>query len=273
MLATKKRAPAPRNDEQLAIRLFTSAASVLLRLGIDAPRAESLMREAFVAAAIENVRASRRRATQSRIASIAGISRLDVRNIVSAQHSKSQRENKHRKTRIELLLDGWRSDPRFLDRRGKPRPLTLIGARSEFALLVRRYGRDVTARVLLEQLLRMRIAKERSGRVALSSVANSLAIRSSSAQSDLRFLTTWLQEFNWREGRRTFSTAKITISVGNKKTAQLVRRIALERIETVLKSIGALEIGDGLTTGRDKNTNNRVIVTASIAADVEEQAR
>lgn len=273
MIATRKRLSAPRSDEDLAVRLFTSAASILLRLGIDAPKAERLMREAFVAAAIESARASSRRATQTRIASIAGISRLDVRKILTAQHSMSERDNNHRRTRIERLLEGWRSDPQFQNNRGKPRALVLSGAKSEFALLVRKYGRDVTARVLLEQLLRLRIAKERSGKIALSSDANKAALRSSAAQSDLRFLAGQLGEFNWREGRRTFSTAKIAISVGEKKTAHLVRRIALERIETVLKSIGALRVQAELTTAPARNTKNRVLVTASIAADVEDSVQ
>ena len=273
MLAIRKRTPDSQNDEELAIRLFTSIASVLLRLAIDAPKAERILREAFVRAAIENARASARRATQSRVASIAGISRLDVRKILSEEYAKGKRGVTNRSTRIERLLQGWRSDPHFLDRRGKPRALSFSGAKSDFTLLVRKYGRDVTARVLLEHLTRLRMVTERSGRVVLASAGRDAPIPSSAAQSDLRFLTTRLGEFNWREGRRSFSIAKVAISVGEKKTAQLVRRIALERIEAVLKSIGAIEGGTEMTNARGPRPGNRVLVTATIAADVEEPAQ
>jgi S1-C subfamily serine protease len=77
-----------------------------------------------------------------------------------------------------------------------------------------------------------------------------------------------LDDFNWLEGRRTFSTARVDIPVGEKKAAQLVRRIALERIETVLGSIEALKVNDSAI--KSHGQKNRVLVTASIAADVEE---
>jgi uncharacterized protein DUF6502 len=265
----KSGTPASRGDEDLAVRLFTRVASVLLRLGIDAPLAARIVREAFVLAAAESARAFARRATQSRIASIAGLSRLEVRKILSMRDSKNTREPKPRATRIEHLLQGWRSDARFLDRRGKPRALSFKGASSDFGLLVKRYGKDVTARALLEQMLRLQMVSKREGKVYLESRRRHSTTQLPAALNDLRFLVARLEDFNWLEGRRTFSVARAAITVSEKKTAQLVRRIALERIETVLGSIGALNIEFGTNKGRVQR-KNRLLVTASIVADVEE---
>ena len=270
MAPSKPGIPASRSDEDLAVRLFTRVASVLLRLGIDAPHAARIVREAFVLAAAESARSFARRATQSRIASIAGLSRLDVRNILSIRDSKeTARESKPRATRIEHLLQGWRSDAHFLDRRGRPKALRFKGAASDFGILVKKYGKDVTARALLEQMLRLKIVSKRDGKVYLESPRGRPATQSPAALNDLKFLVARLEDFNWFEGRRTFSAARADISVGEKKTAQLVRRIALERIETVLGSISALNVDVGASKGRDR-TKNRVLVTASIVADVEE---
>jgi hypothetical protein len=267
--ANRKGTTASRIDEDLAVRLFTRIASVLLRLGIDAPHAERIVREAFVLAAAESARQLGRHATQSRVASIAGISRLDVRNILSVHLTKGDRNAHSRPTRIQHLLQGWRTDPRFLDSRGRPKPLDLKGASSDFGLLVRKYGRDVTARTLLEQLIRLRLARKVKGKIYLDSVRDDLSVQSTGALNDLKFLTTRLSDFNWLDGRRTFSTAQIAIPMSDRKAAHLVRRIALERIETVLGSIGALSVETATNNGRAQ-TKNRVLVTASIAADLEE---
>jgi hypothetical protein len=256
-------------DEELSVRLFTHVASVLLRVGIDAPHAERIVREGFVLAATESVRLLGQRATQSRVASIAGISRLDVRNILSARHPKGDRSSKPRPNRLEHLLQGWKTDPRFLDTRGRPKALSFKGASSDFGLLVRKYGRDVTAQTLLEQLIRFRLVRKKGGKAYLhSSQVDSIV--QAWGLNDLKFLTSRLADFNWLEGRRTFSTAQMAISVGDKKTAHLIRRIALERIETVLRSLGALNVASTANNGRVKS-KNRVLVTASIGADVEEE--
>ena len=269
MATTRKGAAATRTDEQLAVRLFTCLASVLLRLGIDAPHAARIVREAFVLAAVKSAHTSARRATQSRVASIAGLSRLDVRNILSSRDAKSTRGSRPRFSRIERLLQGWRTDPHFLDRRGKPRALGFKGVSSEFSLLVRRYGRDVTAKTLLEQMTRLHIVSKSNEKVCLNNALASPMVPSIAALNDLRFLATRLEEFNWLEGRRTFSTVRISIPVEEKKAAQLVRQIALERMQAVMGSLGALNIEASARNGRARN-KRRVLVTASIAADVEE---
>jgi hypothetical protein len=236
---------------------------------MDAPHAERVVREAFVLAAVESARMFAGRATQSRVASIAGISRLDVRKILSGRHSKSARNSKHHATRIERLLEGWRSDPLFLDRRGRPKALSFKGASSDFGLLVRKYGRDVTARALLEQMMRSRIIRNREGKILLESGRPNSAAGPAAAVIDLRFLAARLEDFKWIEGRRTFSIAQVEIPVGEKKAANLVRRIALERLQTVLGSLGALKL-ETTTLDRRARKKNRVLVTASIVSDVEE---
>jgi hypothetical protein len=61
----------------------------------------------------------------------------------------------------------------------------------------------------------------------------------------------------------------VEIPVRDKKTAHLIRRIALERLETVLRSLGALNAHGSAKNSRVQS-KNRVLVTASIGADVEE---
>ena len=76
----------------VVFRTLEKLASDLLRLGLDAPRAEYLLRSAFVFEADQETHESlATRTTQSQIAYIAGVNRVDVRKVLASQNRSPTR--------------------------------------------------------------------------------------------------------------------------------------------------------------------------------------
>lgn len=53
-------------------------------------------------------------------------------------------------------MHGWLTDRRFLTRDGRPKSLTVGGAKSSFVRLVKAHGGDISPRAVLEELMRSR---------------------------------------------------------------------------------------------------------------------
>jgi hypothetical protein len=136
----KRRRPESKENEALVLGVLERIATILLRLGFDAPYSERLLRNAFVLAAIRRSESSGSRATQSQIALVAGVSRLDVRRILAEGLRPDASRDIERQSRIERLIDGWKQDARFVDAKGRPKSLTIFGRKSEFAKLALSYG-------------------------------------------------------------------------------------------------------------------------------------
>jgi len=181
----------------LIAQLLLRIAAILLRLGLDSPRAERLLRRSFVAAALQKIQTGDQRPTQSKLASLAGLSRLEVRQIHRDQHHKSKRS-----TRIDQVLTGWKSDPMFLNTSGKPRPLDLYGAGKTFERLVKKYGRDVTVRTLRDEMIRRKLVVLKKNKLTLVQVGEKFSQDRKAAQSDLKFLTSQLTSTDFQLGRR-----------------------------------------------------------------------
>lgn len=250
-------------NDTLAQALFRIA-SILLRLGIDAPGAERLLRKAYVHAAAQTARSSKGRTTQSRIASLAGVSRLEVRTILAQKgRTKSSRD-----TRLGHVVAGWRSDPLFVDGRGRPRTLASRGGKGTFEHLARKYGRDVTARALSEELQRQKLVAIDRDRLTLRTDERAVSGDAIAAQADLRFLASQLADIDFQKGRRSFVIRREVVFTNDKKQKSMIKNIAIARLETVLNSLVEM------STANDKNQKHRpggrILITTSIATDSEE---
>jgi hypothetical protein len=266
-MAPPKKSRSKRENDVSVLAVLERIAAILLRLGFDAPRAEFLLRRAFVLAAQNLAGLSDARSTQSQIALIAGVNRLDVRRITAEmRHPYFARELDHQ-SRIGRVIDAWRHDPLFADLRGRPKALTIAGRTSEFAKLARMYGRDVTPRTLRETLLRKRLAVLNDKKIAL--VVRDLPKNDASlaGASDLSFLAAQLSCFDFHTGRRTFVTRNLTVSVNDKKSLKQLQRKAITRIGSAL---GALEESAKQTPQfkKDKPTRNlRLRITTTVASE------
>jgi hypothetical protein len=242
-------------------------ATLLLRAGFDAPAAERLLRRAFVVAAKRAASRTLKRATQSQIASIAGVSRLEVRRLLGSHPSETISTGPE--SRIQHLLSGWQNDPQFLTRQGRPKPLQFMGSRSEFDELARKYGRDVTKRSLIIQLVRLGLAKEQEGKLKLARNCNS-PHRSSAVSADLKFLASQLKGIDFALGKRAYSSRKVFVSLYEKKSVHAARNIALARLDAVLNSLASITVARSRRRRKQKLPAHRLIVSATVAIESEE---
>lgn len=248
-------------------QLFEGIAAVFLRLGVDSPKAEGLLRRAFVFAAVQKLRTGEQRPTQSKFASLAGLSRLEVRTILGNRNSQKLR----RWTRIDQIITGWKSDPLFLDSRGKPKPLNPRGSKKSFERLVKKYGRDVTARTLRDELIRRGIVVQRHKRLVLLTQTGTISPDLLAAQSDLKFLVSHLSGIDFRSGRRAYVTRQSALVSADKKGGEMLKRIALNRLETVLSSLADMSVDARSLKPSERHRARRLRVTAIVATEAEDK--
>lgn len=116
---------------------------------------EVAVRLAFVQAASVQGRTKGGRTNVSSIAAMTGLTRKEVRHLLQILEANSrlvpQSATRQRTARV---LEAWRSDPLYLDERGRPRLLVETGEEPSFRSLVRSYAGDVTPISVLRELER-----------------------------------------------------------------------------------------------------------------------
>ena len=251
-----------KDTELIVFRIFEKFASVLLRLGLDAPSAEYLLRCALVSEASRSAKRSGSRTTQSQIALLAGVNRLDVRKILKRQTEALSRPITDRKSRVERILAAWRNDPEFLDEHGRPKRLRFNGPGNQFERLVRKYGRDIAVRVVRDNLVRDELVAMKEGRLVLSSLRPTTGTRTAAALSDLNFLFTQLSGFDFDSRRRAYISRNLTLAAPNTKVLNLLQRKSVSKIETALDSLESLkQVAASSKTDRSRRVHQLRIVT------------
>jgi hypothetical protein len=264
---TNSKSRSGRNYVDLVSGSLDQIATILLRIGFDAPAAEQLLRHAFIAAASRAGIAGSHRPTQSQIASLAGVTRLEVRKVIAGL-GKATKQISDSNSRIAHLIGGWRNDPKY-SRRGNPLGLQYRGPRSEFEALVRDYGRDVTSKTLRTQLVMLGLAKERDGKLYVVKGSRS-TFQMSAASADLKFVASQLAKFNFEFGQREYLTRRISISAAERKAAEAVRQIAQGRLQAVLSSLESMSDKAQKGTKSRFLGRHRVIVSTTVAVESEE---
>jgi len=250
--------------DALTTKLLQRIAAILLRLGLDSPSAEWLLRRAFVSAALQKTGSSGKRPTQSELASIAGLSRLEVRTLLRDRHRKT-----HPTSRIDQVVLGWENDPMFLDSRGKPSALELRGPGKTFDRLAKKYGRDVTTRTLRVELIRRKIAELKGKKLTLVQKGRHFSNDRIAAHTDLKFLVSQLGSIDFQLGRRAYLTRQSSVLVEDKKGVEMVKRIAVERLETVLSSLTEMSV-DARKFERSGRRGRRLMITTIVATEAED---
>jgi hypothetical protein len=263
---TKDRRAKSQDAELMVFRILEKLSAIVLRSGLDAPRAEYLLRCALVSEASKKVRQSGTRPTQSQIALLAGVNRLDVRKILSKQPGSRSQPN--RTSRIERILDAWRHELEFLDSRGRPKRLTFTGAGNQFEKLVRKYGRDIAVRALRDNLVRDDLVSIKDGRLVLSPLRSIGGTRKTAVLADLRFLSNQLSAFEFDTRRRAYITRDLTIAAENTKELKLIHRKSVSKIETALNSLQSLERTDELSNRNEvRRMRRRVRIVAIVSSE------
>jgi hypothetical protein len=262
-----KQASASHLAQELVSQSLDRIAAILIRAGLDLPLAEALLRRAFIAAAAKTARASHERVTQSHIASLAGVSRLEVRHCLAGTHQSQTKEHRRPRSRVERLIAGWTEDERFQNRQGRPKALTIRGAQSEFDALVRKYGRDVTAKTMRVRLIALGVAKEKGGTLCL---VNPRLGTPAAASADLRYIASQLKSIDFELGRRAYQTRRVILVSRDRKSLLAMQRIASARLETVLNSLASMSSGSSKKKDSRLKAQPRLLVSSTIAIESED---
>jgi hypothetical protein len=129
---------------------------LLLELGITSPEAESLLRSLFVHKAREWLASSsefKESPSDVRVSLVTGVHRNFVRRILG-EPPKIAAVRQQKGHRAGRLLDGWYSDPAYLDSSGKPRDLSERAPEPSFYSLALQYVPGAAPGIVLEELRR-----------------------------------------------------------------------------------------------------------------------
>lgn len=127
-------------------------AALFIDRGITAKGFEALARYAFVRAATQGSTFVNGRVNYSRVAARTGLTRAEVKRVLSAgSNSWSQ----VRSGPLQRVVLGWRTDRHYIDQYRRPRRLVVAGHNNSFAKLTKRYARDVPHKAVLEELRRI----------------------------------------------------------------------------------------------------------------------
>ena len=139
----------------------------LLRRGITYPQFTAQLKQVFYDAARDELEATGQRQTDSALSVLSGLHRKDVREFSSA----TPRPMAPTVPLSSQIVTRWSSDPRYRDKRNKPRDLPRSGPGDSFEALVLSVSRDVHPRTALEELIRLGAATLQDDLVCIDGAA------------------------------------------------------------------------------------------------------
>jgi hypothetical protein len=130
---------------------------ILLRHGVSYGEFSDSVRGAYIDIAGAELIPPGRPHTDARLGILTGINQEDVHRIRALDEEDDSAVGLNR---IARVLQGWSQDPEYLGPYGLPLEIPLEGEGISFEQLVKTYADDVTARSLLDELLRVNAALE-----------------------------------------------------------------------------------------------------------------
>lgn len=127
---------------------------ILLRHEIAHSEFAELAKRVYVDVAYKYFSLPKRKQTFSRVAVLTGLSRKEVVRLTNVKKDEPP-TTKGPLNRAVRVISGWLRDPDFLDQNNEPKILPLRGEVSSFEALVARYSGDITARAILDELIRV----------------------------------------------------------------------------------------------------------------------
>jgi len=139
--------------QKAVTRMLAPLVRVLLRHGVSHAEFCSWAKQTYVDEAHTHFGIGGKNPTVSRLAIVTGINRKEVKRILDLPEDVEPAVAKH--NRAIRVVTGWLQDSEFNDSKGQPLALTYGDSDSTFNQLVKRYGGDVPARALLDELVRV----------------------------------------------------------------------------------------------------------------------
>jgi len=138
---------------------------LLLRHGVAYPAFASALKQVFLEAAVEELRSTGKKQTDSALSLLSGVHRRDVRNL--AQLGGASLAMEAPMNMASQVASRWLTDPAYLDKKGQPRVLPKAGAAPSLDTLVTAISSDVRPRAVLDELLRLGMAEETAAGIGL----------------------------------------------------------------------------------------------------------
>lgn len=214
---------------------ISELAHYLLAAGVGCSRFESIVRLAYFRAAAANARFSNEKLNQSAVAAMTGLTRTQVRAL-ARQNAAAQPLVV--KDRLEQVLDGWMTDPRFSLSHSVPRKLRSSGRGNTFAALARKYGGDVPARSLLREMHRQGYVASSGGYVSMRKKARETyeEARVRRITEALKGLVAYTESAQPPVLARTLNS-ETTYKASSEKGRHLMNRIAASRLHEFLEGL------------------------------------
>jgi hypothetical protein len=133
--------------------------SMLLELGVSCQDASHVVRWAYVHRAASRLTSRGKRPSASRIAAATGLSRADVRGLLTEPPMRSASASLSDRACATVLV-GWRNDADFLDAKGNAKALAYAEEGASFTALARKYARDIPPRAMLNELIDSQLVTE-----------------------------------------------------------------------------------------------------------------
>jgi hypothetical protein len=145
---------------------------LLIEKGMTFPQFRELMKELYVEVADEHFSLDSTKPSDSRIFVLTGVHRKDIKRIREQAEQGSQQVTSSASLSGEIVAR-WTSMPDYLDDKGKPRRLLKSGKGDVpgFEQLVSSVSKDVRPRVILDEWLRLNMARLKDEYVVLNQSA------------------------------------------------------------------------------------------------------
>jgi hypothetical protein len=142
-------------------KILHALARISIRNGVVYSAFAELSKQAFVNVAKNEFGVPNKKQTNSRIATLTGLSRKDVKAQLSKAENlvKDDAELISRYNRAARVIYGWVHDSRFCDGNGDLLDLPLQGKRNSFSALVKLYSGDMPVHAILDELLQVGVVK------------------------------------------------------------------------------------------------------------------
>jgi hypothetical protein len=172
---------------QAVFKLIRPLVRILLRNGIPYAAFADLAKRAYVDVADKDFGVAGRKQTNSRIATITGLSRKEVQRLKIIEDSENSTLTE-RYNRAARVVFGWVHDKKYSDSNGGTASLAFDGVGITFSSLVKDYSGDVPPRAILDELLQVGVVqRQEDGQIRLLSRAY---IPTKSETAKLRILGT-----------------------------------------------------------------------------------
>lgn len=137
-------------------RLLQPLIRILIRNGVSYFEFNEIVKSVYVEVAERDFNVAGRKSSQSRVAILTGFSRKEVARQRALLDSGTLFEMTSNLNRVTRVLVGWHSDPEYTGPYGMPIELPFDSdSAPSFSSLVSRYSGDMSAREMLDELIRV----------------------------------------------------------------------------------------------------------------------